>query len=293
MTLWKNYHIARSIDDALEVMANASGDSQIIAGGTDLLLDIQQGRHTPVHTLVDVTEISEMTRLEIRDGELFIGASVPHKIIASSPLIMTHCAALAEASGMIGGPQVRNSATIGGNVAHALPAADGTIALMALDASAEIADASGRRRLPLGNLFEGPGKSTLRHRYEILTGFYVGQKQSGEASAFKRIMRPQGVAIAILNMAVWLRKKGDVVEDIRIAVGPSGPVPRRMLDTESIFRGKSLSKGSFIQGFEALLNEASFRTSRHRATEEYRQKISRVLLEETLNEAFKRSNLDV
>lgn len=180
MTLWQNYHIARSIDDALEALAKAPGDSQIIAGGTDLLLDIQQGRHAPVHTLVDVTEISEMMRLAILDDELFVGASVPHKLIVTSPLITTHCAALAEASGMIGGPQVRNSATIGGNVAHALPAADGTIALMALDASAEIADASGRRRIPLGSLFEGPGKSTLRHQFEILTGFYVGQRQNGE-----------------------------------------------------------------------------------------------------------------
>jgi carbon-monoxide dehydrogenase medium subunit len=293
MTLWQNYHIAQSIDDALEALAKAPGDSQIIAGGTDLLLDIQQGRHPPVHTLVDVTEIPEMTRLEEREGGLFIGASVPHKVIASSPLITTHCAALAEASSLIGGPQVRNSATIGGNVAHALPAADGTIALMALDASAEIANASGRRRVPLGDLFAGPGKSTLSPQLEILTGFYVGQRQSAEASVFKRVMRPQGVAIAILNMAVWLRRKGDIFEDIRIAVGPSGPVPRRMHDTETILRGKSVSEGTFNLAYEALLNEASFRTSRHRATEEYRQKISRVLLEETLKEAFQRSKIDM
>ena len=190
MTLWKNYHIARSIDDALKVLAKAPGDSQIIAGGTDLLLDIQQGRHIPIHTLVDVTEIPAMTRLEILGGELFVGASVPHKVIATSPLITTHCAALAEASGMIGGPQVRNSATIGGNVAHALPAADGTIALwhwMPVQRSQmRLAGEESLLEIYLKALESQP-----LAQIEILIGFYVDQRQSGEASAFKRIMRPK------------------------------------------------------------------------------------------------------
>jgi carbon-monoxide dehydrogenase medium subunit len=106
-------------------------------------------------------------------------------------------------------------------------------------------------------------------------------------------MRPQGVAIAILNVAVWLRRIGDIVDDIRIAVGPSGPVPRRMLEAEAALRGKPLSKVVINQAYEALINEASFRTSRHRATKEYRQKISKVLLDEALGEAFQRSKFDV
>jgi len=293
MNLWQNYHLAQSVSDALQTLAAAPGDTQIIAGGTDLLLDLQQGRHDPVHTLVDVTAIPAMTALEIRDGELFIGAAVPHKKITTSPLIQEHCYALAVASGLIGGPQVRNTATIGGNIAHALPAADGTIALMALDAQAEVADVSETRRIPLTEVFLGPGKSSLDPKNEILTGFYMGLRQPGQASAFQRIMRPQGVAIAILNLAVWLHREGEILTDIRIAVGPSGPVPRRMLAAEDVLRGQALTDATLEAAYQTLLGEASFRTSKHRATKEYRQKMAEVLLAETLKDAFQRSTVNV
>ena len=110
-----------------------------IAGGTDLLLDLKQGRHAPVHTLIDLTFVPEMTVLELRGDELYIGAAVPVNRVALDPLTGTHAQALVEACDLIAGPQVRNVATLGGNVAHALPAADGTIALTALDAQAEVA----------------------------------------------------------------------------------------------------------------------------------------------------------
>ncbi len=291
MTLWQNYHVATSVDDAVAALVNAPQDTQIIGGGTDLLLDMQQGRHAPVHTLVDITQIPEMQTLEIRGDEIYIGASVPHKRITTSPLIQAHCAALATASGLIGGPQVRNTATIGGNVAHALPAADGTIALMALNAQAEIANSSGTRRVPLDTIFAGPGRNTLAPKEEILTGFWVSLASPGQASAFKRIMRPQGVAIAILNLAVWLHRDGDTLKDVRIAVGPSGPVPRRMRTTEAALKGQTFTAEIVEIAYQALLGEANFRTSKHRATKEYRQKMVGVLLRDTLLEAFEKSKI--
>ena len=289
MKLWEKYHVAQSTDDALLVLERAPGNAQIIAGGTDLLLDMQQGRHEPVHTFVDVNEIQDMTALEIRGGELFIGASVPHKVITDSDLVRNHCQALATASGLIGGPQVRNTATIGGNVAHALPAADGTIALVSLDAEAEIASRSGRRRVPLVDLFLGPGESALKPRDELLTGFYVRLREPGQASAFNRIMRPQGVAIAILNLAAWVHRTDDIIKEVRIAVGPSGPVPRRMREAENVLRGKPLTAASISRAHEAILGEATLRTSRHRATDEYRRKMAGFLLNNTLTEAFDRT----
>ena len=159
MNLWQNYHLAQSVDDALHALTNAPGDALIIGGGTDLLLDLQQGRHPPVHTLVDVTQIPEMTKLEIRAGELWIGAGVPHRKIVQAPLVREHAQALHEACGLIGGPQVRNTATLGGNVAHSPPAADGTIALMSLDAQAEIAGLNGRRRVPSRRYSSLPAKT--------------------------------------------------------------------------------------------------------------------------------------
>jgi len=287
MNLWKNYHNARSVQDALQALSAAPGDASLIAGGTDLLLDLQQGRHAPVHTLVDITAIPEMTALEIREGELYIGAAVPHAQITQSKIVNQHAAALATASGLVGGPQVRNTATLGGNVAHALPAADGTIALVALDAQAVIASSAGTRRLPLEELFLGPGRSALEPRGELLVGFYLPLKGIQQASAFKRIMRPQGVAIAILNTAVWLHREGDTIADVRIAIGPSGPVPRRLRQAEDALRGQTFGPEAIQAGIDGAQAEANFRTSRHRSTKEYRQKMAGVLLEDTLNMAWR------
>jgi CO/xanthine dehydrogenase FAD-binding subunit len=119
MTLWKNYHLARNLHDALETLAAAQRDhrlASLVAGGSDLLLDMQQGRHAPVDTLVDVTAVPEMVALEIRQERLYIGASVPLNRIVDDPLVCQHAQAVQEACGLIGGPQVRNTATLGGNV---------------------------------------------------------------------------------------------------------------------------------------------------------------------------------
>src|SRR5215204_426931 len=139
MNLWQNYIRPKSLSEAMDAFAHAPRPLIPIAGGTDLLLDLEQGRHSPVQTLIDVTSIAEMTALEVRGDELYIGASVPVNRVATRPEVAAHAQALIEACDLIAGPQVRNVATLGGNVAHALPAADGTIALLALDAIAEIA----------------------------------------------------------------------------------------------------------------------------------------------------------
>jgi CO/xanthine dehydrogenase FAD-binding subunit len=102
-------------------------------------------------------------------------------------------------------------------------------------------------------------------------------------------MRPQGVAIAILNLGLWLRREGDEIADIRIAVGPSGPTPRRMTQAEDVLRGNAPSQESINVAFKAILEQASFRTSRHRSTSEYRQHVVGVLLAETLQTAFERA----
>src|SRR3990172_9034056 len=162
MNLWQQYVRPISVTEAVTALTAAPGPALPLAGGTDILLDLQQGRHSPVHTIVDLTEIPEMKYLELRDGRLFIGAGVPLSRIARDPLVATHARALVEACDLVGGPQVRNVATLGGNVAHALPAADGTIGLMCLAAEAEVAGPAGNRCMPLSELFLGPGKSALQ-----------------------------------------------------------------------------------------------------------------------------------
>lgn len=289
MTYWKNFYTPRTVKEAVEALAADPGLTRFVAGGTDLLLDLQQGRHLPVNTLIDITAIPELRVLEVCDNRLYIGAGVPLNRLVAFPALRERAQALYEACGLIGGPQVRNTATLGGNVAHALPAADGTIALTALGAEAEVAGPEGVRRVPLGELFLGPGRSALEGRRELLVGFWLPLDRPGQASAFRRIMRPQGVAIAILNMAAWVERDGDCIADVRLAAGPSGPTPRRAVQAEEALRGRRMDEQTLAAGLEALLAEARFRTSPHRATAEYRRRMAGVLLQDTLTTAWQRA----
>jgi carbon-monoxide dehydrogenase medium subunit len=321
MNLWQNYVRPKNLIEAMDAFANAPRPLAPVAGGTDLLIDLEQGRHSPFQTLIDVTSVAEMTALEIREDELFIGASVPVNRIVLDPLVGAHAQALVEACELIAGPQVRNVATLGGNVAHALPAADGTIALLALDAQAEIASAPTigsivattaahieTRRIPFKDLFLGPGKSSLKHGEELIVGFYIpihqplrdfvkhprSETERAEAlsvsSCFKRIMRPQGVALPILNCAVWLERENNIIKDIHIAVGPGASTPWRASEAEKVLIGKSLNDETFDAVLEALLAQVGFRSSARRASADYRQHLVVTLFKETLESAWGRTS---
>ena len=289
MNLWQEYKRPASVAEAIHELTSASGPVMPIAGGTDLLLDLKQGRHTPVHTLIDLTFVPEMTALELRGDELYIGAAVAVNRVALDPLVGTHAQALVEACNLIAGPQVRNVATLGGNVAHALPAADGTIALTALEAQAEVAGISGKRRMPFTSLFLGPGKTALNKSAELIVGFYLPQIRKGQASCFRRIMRPQGVALPILNCAVWLEREKDNVNDIHIAVGPGGATPFRATQAEKALRGQPFNEETFNLTVESLLAQALFRTSPRRASSDYRKNIVVGLFRDVFETAWSRA----
>ena len=286
MPIWKEYLLAHSLSEALQILASSNHPTRLLAGGTDLLIDLQQGRCTPVHTLVDIHAIDELCALELRGSEFFIGAAVPMVKIVASPLVKKHAWALGQACDLVGGPQVRNMATLGGNVAHALPAADGTIALLSLDAQAEVADLQGRRRLPLRDLFIAPGQTILTDKPGILVGFYIQQAGSGETSVFKRVMRPQGVALPIINMAIWLRRKLDYIDDIRIALGPAGIIPFRAVIVEQILRGCEYSKDIQLIALDSLEKSVQFRSSPDRASAAYRRHLAENLFAELLDQAW-------
>ncbi|NIS81671.1 MAG: xanthine dehydrogenase family protein subunit M, partial [Anaerolineales bacterium] len=184
MSLWQDYLQPETVEEALTALVSAPGPSAIIAGGTDLLLDIQQGRHPPVHTLVDVSRVEEMRRVRSDDAHLYLGAAVTHQEIIQHPLLQVQAQCLVDACGLIGGPQIRNVATLGGNVAHALPAGDGTIALLALDAEAQLTSTDGSRWDPVEKLFAGPGETAFDRKREILIGFRLPILGPREASAF-------------------------------------------------------------------------------------------------------------
>ncbi len=244
---WNDYHLPASLQEALDLLARYDGRARVVAGGTDLLLDFQDAYHSGERpcfdALVDVTRLEGAQALYEEDGWIVIGCGVTHAQIVASPLVQARATALAEACVVVGGPQVRNVATLVGNVAHALPAADGTIALMALGAEAQVARCNeptlaphvldpeikdrgtsagvnqltnepkgnepdwGLTWMPLASLFKGPGISAVDPTRELITAIRVRPTGQGEGSAFTRVMRPQGVALPILGMAARVKVK--------------------------------------------------------------------------------------
>jgi CO/xanthine dehydrogenase FAD-binding subunit len=291
MQLWETYLRPTELDQALEALEAARAPARVMAGGTDLLLDIRFGKLPPPKTLIDVSGVREMLGIAAApDGGLDIGAAVTHYQITLSDLVREDASCLVEACGMIGGPQVRTVATLGGNVAHALPAADGTIALLVLGAQAELASRAGRRWVRVEDLFRGPGETALDREKELIVRFRLPAYERDAGSAFARIMRPQGLAIAILNMAAWLQvNPSGVISRARLAVGPGGPRPRRLQSAEQALVGHKPDPDVLLATVQAMRQEVELRTSRHRATSAYRHHLLPALVDDVVPRAWSRA----
>jgi CO/xanthine dehydrogenase FAD-binding subunit len=163
---------------------------------------------------------------------------------------------------------------------------------MALDARVEAVNLAGSRAFGLEELFLAPRRSTIAENKELLVGFYIPLRNSSQSSAFMRVMRPQGVALPVLNIAVWLQRREDWIEDIHLALGPSGPTPFRARMAESAIRGESITSNLIDKAHKALLEEVRLRTSRYRASAEYRQHLAKVLLQDVIEIAWQRTYID-
>lgn len=289
---WQAYHSPESVDEALSLLNHYAGSAQIVAGGTDLILDVQQGNHAAPAALIDVTAIRGLDQIVEADGWIVIGAAVTHTAIEANPLVRYHGTALAESCSVVGGPQVRNVATIGGNVAHALPAADGTIGLLALNAEVQVCSWNGAASefswQPLLSIFAGPGKNRLAAN-QMLGAFRFPVRAPHSGSAFDRIMRPQGVALPILGVAaqVQLDVAGQRAVAASIAVGPAGPIPFRATASEAILLDAPALDDAVIEAaVAAAQRQAELRTSKHRASKEYRHEMIAVLLRRVLPRAI-------
>jgi carbon-monoxide dehydrogenase medium subunit len=297
MDIWKHYYTPETVKEALKLLEQHAGNARIIAGGTDLLIDLQfvEPKHQ-LDALVDLTRVGEMINISERDGVCTVGAAVTHTAITESALIEGGATCLVESCGVVGGPQVRNVATLGGNVAHALPAGDGTTSLMALNAEADVAWWDGRREwLPLAKLFKGPGISALDSSKDVLVAFRFRLCAEREGTAFRRIMRPQGVALPVLGCAVWVRLNEDRTryEDARISIAPVAPTPILAEVVSAALRGQPTDDDTLENAVEAAHESLKPRTSKYRATGEYRQHMIGTLLRRTLPLAVERARTGI
>lgn len=297
MNIWEHYYTPSTVAEALGLLAEHAGNARIIGGGTDLLIDLQfAGEKHRLDALVDLTRIAEMTGISEAGGVCTVGAAVTHTAVTLSALIEAGATCLVESCGVVGGPQVRNVATLGGNVAHALPAGDGTTSLMALDAEADVAWSDGRREwLPLAQLFKGPGISALDSTRDVLVAFRFRLCGDGEGTAFNRIMRPQGVALPVLGCAVWLKLNDARTHylDARISIAPVAPTPILADAAAEALRGQPVGDAAVERAVEAAHQSLKPRTSKYRATGEYRQHMIGTLLRRTLPLAAERARTGV
>lgn len=242
-----------------------------------------------MEAIVDATRIEGLDSI-VEDGDyIVIGCGVTHTTIVNDPRIIHHGRCLSESCGVIGGPQVRNTGTLAGNVAHALPAGDGTIGLLALGGEVEVASADGTRWMAARDTFEGPGRSSIDRHREILTRLRFKKTAEDEGSAFHRVMRPQGLCLPIISMATRLRMNGSLITAAGISMGPVGPVPWFAEPAADVLVGEPASEEQFEKAANVALANISLRTSKYRATEEYRETMIRTYLPIILATAARRA----
>ncbi len=288
--MWQSYEMPTSVGEALETLARFDGQAQIIAGGTDLIIELQEGKH-PVECLVDITNIPGLDQIEQLGDWIMVGPNVTFRQIKESPLLQEQARVLAEAAGTVGALQIQTVATLAGNVASALPAADGCVALLALDAEVQVTGVAGQDWHPVGELFLGPGKSTVDSAREMITAIRFPSPQGKHGSAWERIGRRRALVLPILNcaVAVDLDPDGTRLEAARIGLGPVAPVPFRARQTEAFLAGKPPTEEVFVQAAKVAATEARPRTSVLRASKEYRTRVLQVLIRQGLARAVEQA----
>jgi len=286
---WKNYHRPESVEEAIAVLQDYNGQARVIGGGTDILVETRRGLRRPFEAMVDASAIAGLGGISMDQDYIVIGCGVTHTQIVRDDRIVQHGACLAESCGVIGGPQVRNTGTLAGNVAHALPAGDGTIGLLALGGEVEIASTTGTRWMPAKDTFIGPGKSIIDRHREVLTRLRFKATGAGEGSAFHRVMRPQGLCLPIISMAARLQVDGNTITSANISMGPVGPVPWFAEPAAAVLVGGAASTQQYEKAVEVALDNVTLRTSKYRATEEYRATMIRTYLPIILATAAERA----
>jgi len=287
---WQNYYTPKTVAEAVDTLQRYDGQARVVGGGTDLLVEIRRGLHRPVEALVDVSRIPGMDSIDIDGDHIVIGCGVTHSQIVRDARIIEYGTCLSESCSVIGGPQVRNVGTLAGNVAHALPAGDGTIGLLALGGEIEIATADGTRWIPMQESFRAPGKSFIDRHREVLTRLRFKPTGPREGSAHHRVMRPQGLCLPIISMAVRLQlADDDTISSARISMGPVGPVPFLAEAAMDVLVGDIASSEQFNKTAEAALASVTLRSSKYRASREYREQMVRTFLPAILQRATERA----
>jgi carbon-monoxide dehydrogenase medium subunit len=275
-----------SIESCLQALATAP-DAKLVAGGTDLLPQMKIGVVKP-RTVVDISALPELKILQTDEiGSLRVGAAVPARTLELHGPTQTGFAALAESAAVVGSYQVRNLATLGGNLANAAPSADMAPPLLGLDADLVIAGKHGRRTIPIGDFFLGVRRTRLEPG-DVLVEIFIPAPAQGSGGTYVRHTPRRELDIAVVGVASQVTVRDGTCVKARIALGAVAPVPLRATAAEARLENEAVTPALIEEAAELAVAAAS-PISDQRGSAEYRRHLVRVLTRRTLTTAFERA----
>ena len=283
----KALYEAESVNHAIQLLLEHP-EAQIIAGGSDVLVQIREGKRAGKE-LVSIYGLDELRGVSFEeDGAIRIGSLTSFSHITKDPIIQAHINVLGQAVDQVGGPQIRNIGTIGGNTCNGVTSADSASTLFAWDAIIEISGPEGVRRIPIQDFYIKAGQVDLRPG-ELQTGILIPKAayEGYEGHYIKYAMR-NAMDIATTGCSVNVKLSADksTMEDVRIAYGVAGPVPMRAVTAEARAKGKPTTKAEIKAFAQAVLEDINPRDS-WRAAKDFRQHIAVALAERALTESIR------
>ena len=275
---------AKDSRHAVALLAEHGPGAKVLAGGTDLLVDLKSASDVP-RVVVDISRAEDMRGIEVTDKGLSIGALVTHTEILRSPLVREMFPALADAARSIGAVQTRNLGTLGGNLATAVPSMDSGPALIALDAVVTLAGPAGARQLTLAEFFVGPRKTALAPD-ELLTEVLIPARNLGKPAHFLKFGLRKGQALAIVNVAasLWIDPEREAFKAPRIALGAVAPTVVRACAAEAYLEGRAVGAETMAEAGRIAVADAK-PISDFRASAAYRRDLIAVLTRRALEGA--------
>ncbi|MBK8821431.1 MAG: FAD binding domain-containing protein [Anaerolineales bacterium] len=254
--MWQNYINATSIDEVIKTLGEKKEHARIVAGGTDLILELERGVRKGIETLIDVSRIPTLDQITIdEDNIIHLGPLVTHNDCAASKLIRKSAYPLARAAWEVGAPQIRNRGTIAGNLITASPANDTITPLMALDASVTLLSTRGERTVPLNEFYTGVRRSVMQADEMLVDISFPAMKKSQRGTFIKLALR-RAQAISLVNVAIILNLKEDTVKSAVITLGAVTPVIGHAEEAEKFLAQKKLNKKNIAQAAELAMQAA-------------------------------------
>lgn len=281
MSLWDRYLTPTSLDQALQALQSNQGNARIVAGATDLILELERGQRPGVNTLIDITRIPGLDLIQEDDqGNVHLGPLVTHNHCATSSLMIERAYALARACWEVGAPQIRNRGTVAGNLITASPANDSIPPLMALGARLLLRSDSGERSIPLAEFYQGVRKTVMQPD-EMLVDISFPLPAPEARSTFVKLGLRRAQAISIVNAAVVLDLDGQTVRRAKITLGAVAPTIVHATTAERLLEGAILTTET-IEHAAAAAVEAARPIDDIRGSSAYRVEMVRTTVKRAL-----------